>query len=162
MFGPSEDGSISSCLLMARLPSKKALPPERSANRTTGAIQDPAPTNRPGPTQIVAQPLVCGTPSTGASMPSPKEGPMDDGGIAPYALERGEGWTYRYGIDFTVKAGERGRGRRVAVLEYTTRRGEEPPEHTHDTEDEIFYVLQGALTFRCGEDMFEVDEGGFV
>jgi quercetin dioxygenase-like cupin family protein len=87
---------------------------------------------------------------------------MDDGGIRPYALKAGEGWTYNYGIDFTVKAGERGRGRRVAVVEYTTCRGEEPPEHTHHTEDEIFYVLQGALTFRCGVDSFEVDEGGFV
>ena len=24
----------------------------------------------------------------------------------PYALKAGEGWTYRFGIDFTVKAGE--------------------------------------------------------
>ena len=87
---------------------------------------------------------------------------MDDEGMRPYALKAGEGWTYHYGIDFTVKAGELGRGRRVAVIEYTTRPGEEPPDHTHPTEDEIFYVLQGALTFRCGDDTFELDDGGFV
>jgi quercetin dioxygenase-like cupin family protein len=87
---------------------------------------------------------------------------VDDQGIRPYALRAGEGWTYRDGIDFTVKAGELGRGRRVAIVEYTTLRGEEPPEHTHDTEDEIFYVLQGALTFRCGAESFEAGDGGFV
>jgi quercetin dioxygenase-like cupin family protein len=86
---------------------------------------------------------------------------MDDGGTRPYALQAGEGWTYRYGIDFTVKAGELGPAR-VAVIEYTTRAGEEPPEHTHETEDELFYVLRGSLSFRCGDDTFEVDDGGFV
>ena len=87
---------------------------------------------------------------------------MDNEAIRTYALKSGEGRTYNYGIDFTVKAGELGPGRRVAVLEYTTRSGEEPPQHTHTTEDEIFYVLQGALTFRCGDDTFDVEDGGFI
>jgi quercetin dioxygenase-like cupin family protein len=80
----------------------------------------------------------------------------------PYALQAGQGWRYHYGIEFTVKAGELGRGRRLAVVEYTTRRGEEPPDHTHATEDEIFYILEGALSFRCGDERFEVSDGGFV
>ena len=87
---------------------------------------------------------------------------METGHLRPYALKAGEGWTYNYGIDFTVKAGELGRGRRVAFFEYTTRAGEEPPDHTHGTEHEIFYVLTGDLTFRCGADSFEVTDGGFV
>jgi quercetin dioxygenase-like cupin family protein len=82
--------------------------------------------------------------------------------IRAYALKAGEGWTYNYGIDFTVKAGELGRGRRLAFVEYTTRSGEEPPDHTHGTEDEIFYVLWGALAFRCGDDAFELEDGGFI
>lgn len=86
----------------------------------------------------------------------------------PYALRAGEGWTYRFpplgadGIDFCVKLGEAGQGRRVAVFEYETRSGEEPGDHTHPTEDEIFYVLEGDLTFRCGGETFEVEDGGFV
>jgi len=32
-----------------------------------------------------------------------------------YALKGGEGWVYNLGIDFTVKAGEVGPGRRVAL-----------------------------------------------
>jgi quercetin dioxygenase-like cupin family protein len=80
----------------------------------------------------------------------------------PYALQAGDGWTYNFEIDFTVKAGERGPGRRLALTEYTTRAGEEPPEHTHDTEDEIFYVLDGAVTFHCGGESFDVDARGFM
>ena len=50
----------------------------------------------------------------------------------------------------------------VVVLEYVTRQGEEPPGHTHETEDEMFYVLEGAITFRCGEATFDLERGGFV
>ena len=79
-----------------------------------------------------------------------------------YALPPGRGWTYRQGIDFTVKAGERETSNGAAVMEYATRKGEEPPEHVHPTEDEMFYVLEGALTFRCGDQAFDLDAGGFV
>jgi quercetin dioxygenase-like cupin family protein len=87
---------------------------------------------------------------------------MKDAPTRPYALKAGEGWTYNYGIDFTVKAGERKPGPRLAFVEYTSRAGEEPPDHTHATEDEIFYVLEGDLRFRCGPDTFEATDGGFV
>ena len=73
----------------------------------------------------------------------------------PYALQAG-------GIDFTVKVGELGQGRRLAILEYETRSGEEPGDHTHPTEDEVFYVLQGDVTFRCRDETFDTREGGFV
>ncbi len=82
--------------------------------------------------------------------------------IQPYALKAGEGWTYRFGIDFTVKAGEVQDGSGAAFLEYVTRKGEEPPDHTHKSEDEMFYVLEGAVTFHCGEETFELEKGGFI
>jgi quercetin dioxygenase-like cupin family protein len=82
--------------------------------------------------------------------------------MRPYALKSGAGQTYRYGIDFTVKAGELSLGRGAAFVEYTTVKGEEPPDHTHPTEDEIFYVLAGDLTFHCGGEVFEVSTGGFI
>lgn len=82
--------------------------------------------------------------------------------MRPYALKAGEGWTYKYDIDFTVKAGELRPGRGAAFIEYTTQKGEEPPDHTHPTEDEIFYVLKGELTFHCGGETFDVGEGGFM
>jgi quercetin dioxygenase-like cupin family protein len=87
---------------------------------------------------------------------------MANGRTRPYALKAGEGWTYNYGIDFTVKAGELKGGPSLAFVEYTTRAGEEPPDHTHATEDEIFYVLKGNLAFHCGDETFEVADGGFI
>jgi quercetin dioxygenase-like cupin family protein len=80
----------------------------------------------------------------------------------PYVLKTGEGWTYRFGIDFTVKSSEVQKGSGAAVLEYSTRKGEEPPSHTHESQDEMFYVLEGAITFRCGKETFDVEKGGFI
>ncbi len=80
----------------------------------------------------------------------------------PYALKAGEGWTYRFGIDFTIKSSEVQTGSGAAILEYLTRKGEEPPDHTHRTEDEMFYVLEGAITFRCGGQSFDLEKGGFI
>ena len=82
--------------------------------------------------------------------------------VRPYALKAGEGWTYRFGVDFTVKAGEVQAGSGAAILEYGTRQGEEPPDHTHGTEDEMFSVLEGAITFRCGGESFDLEKGGFI
>jgi quercetin dioxygenase-like cupin family protein len=80
----------------------------------------------------------------------------------PYALKAGEGWTYRFGIDFTVKSSEVQAGSGVSILEYVTRKGEEPEDHTHPTEDEMFYVLDGAITFRCDEETFDLEKGDFI
>ncbi len=82
--------------------------------------------------------------------------------MEPFALNAGEGWTYRYGIDFVVKSGEMNPGRGCAFTEYVTKKGEEPPDHTHRTEDEIFYVAKGAVSFHCAGKEFELSEGGFV
>lgn len=85
-----------------------------------------------------------------------------DNRIKPYALKAGEGWIYRFGIDFNVKASELQQGSGAAFCEYITSKGEEPPSHTHKTEDEMFYVLEGAVTFRCGEETFDLEKGGFI
>ena len=80
----------------------------------------------------------------------------------PHAFSAGDGWTYNNGIDFVVKARETDADVGAAVMEYVTKKGEEPRDHTHGTEDEMFYVLEGALTFRCGDESFDVEQGGFV
>ena len=82
--------------------------------------------------------------------------------MRPYTLKAGEGWTCWYGIDFAVKAGELHPGRGAPFIEYTTRKREGPPDHSHPTEDEIFYVLNGELTFRYGGESFNVGDGGFI
>ena len=81
----------------------------------------------------------------------------------PYVLNSNEGWTYRlFGVDFTVKAGEITPGNGAAIMEYVTRKGEEPGAHTHQTEDEIFYVLDGKITFLCGGERFDLETGGMI
>jgi len=85
-----------------------------------------------------------------------------DNQTRPYALKADKGWTYRFGIDFTVKASEVRAGSGTAIVEYVTKQGEEPPDHTHGTEDEMFYVLEGVISFRCGDETFELEKGGFV
>jgi len=80
----------------------------------------------------------------------------------PYALKADEGWIYRFGIDFTVKGSEVQLGSGAAFLEYTSRKGEEPPSHIHETEDEMFYVLEGSITFQCGMESFDLEKGGFI
>ena len=83
--------------------------------------------------------------------------------VRPYALGDGLGWSHRqHGVDFIMKIGELGQGRGLALAEYVTRAGEEPPDHTHATEDEMFYVLRGAIAFRCGGEKFGLEEGGFI
>jgi quercetin dioxygenase-like cupin family protein len=80
----------------------------------------------------------------------------------PYALKKEEGWRYRFGIDFIVKSSEIQKGSGTAVLEYSTKQGEEPPRHTHQTEDEMFYVLEGSVTFHCGDESFDLEAGDFI
>ena len=83
--------------------------------------------------------------------------------VRAYALKVEEGWVYRSsGTDYAVKTGEIQKGSGTAVMEYVARKGEEPNSHTHPTENEMFYVLQGALTFTCGKETFDVKKGGFI
>ena len=40
--------------------------------------------------------------------------------------------------------------------------GNSPALHIHHAEDEIFWILEGHLTFRCGDDTFESAPGSYV
>ncbi|HET6404074.1 MAG TPA: cupin domain-containing protein [Candidatus Thermoplasmatota archaeon] len=46
------------------------------------------------------------------------------------------------------------------LIEIEVRPGMGPPLHIHPTFDESFYVLEGTLTLRVGDDMYEVHAGG--
>jgi quercetin dioxygenase-like cupin family protein len=82
--------------------------------------------------------------------------------VKPYALKQGEGRSYEWhDVVFTIKAAAAETGGALAIWEVTTRPGGEPNIHMHE-EDEIFYVLSGMITFRCGGRSFKVKDGGFV
>ena len=82
--------------------------------------------------------------------------------LRPYTLSANEGWHCDFGVDFVIKASELREGSGAAVLVYETRAGEEPEAHAHPTEDEMFYVLEGAITFFCGGERFDLQKDGFI
>ena len=89
---------------------------------------------------------------------------MTRGRDEPYALNRDNGDVIDVGVKFIIKASEQalGSGSGSGVLEYVTRKGEEPSDHTHPTEDEMFYVVSGEISFRCAGQTFDLSDGGFV
>ncbi|TDH21321.1 cupin domain-containing protein [Segetibacter sp. 3557_3] len=50
----------------------------------------------------------------------------------------------------------------MALVDMTLPKGVEPPPHCHTNEDETFYVLEGAMTFRVGEKTVEARAGDSV
>ena len=83
--------------------------------------------------------------------------------MKPYVLADEEGREYEWhDVLFTIKAAGAETGGAFAFWSVTTRPGEEPHMHVHETEDEIFYVISGSMTFRAGDTSFDVQDGGFV
>jgi mannose-6-phosphate isomerase-like protein (cupin superfamily) len=83
--------------------------------------------------------------------------------MKPYVLADGEGRKYEWhDVLFTIKAAGAETGGAFALWDVTTRPGEEPHMHVHEVEDEIFYLISGSMTFRCGDELFGVEDHGFV
>lgn len=51
---------------------------------------------------------------------------------------------------------------RYATIEATVLPGGGPPPHVHSREDETFYVLEGEITFRIGDESVVAKPGTFV
>ena len=50
----------------------------------------------------------------------------------------------------------------VALVDMTLPKGVEPPPHTHTHEDEIFYLLEGSVTFHIGDTVIKAKQGEAV
>lgn len=74
-----------------------------------------------------------------------------------YVLQAGEGVP---GFGSGVKASRASTGGMLTLIESKTTGG--APLHVHSREDEYFYVIEGTLTVRCGEDRFEAGPRSFV
>src|SRR5712671_6368785 len=75
----------------------------------------------------------------------------------PYVLHPGEGVA---GFDASVKAAKSSTGGAFTLIESHTRGG--APWHVHSREDEFLYVVGGALTVSCGNEVFCAEQGSFV
>lgn len=77
--------------------------------------------------------------------------------------DAGEGtalWTM--GQLMTIKARSAETGGELAAMEIAMPQTAAPPLHIHRREAEIMYVLEGEVTFRCGDEVRTVGPGGFV
>ena len=76
----------------------------------------------------------------------------------------GEGITHSIlGVEITFKAVSEETGGKYACYEYVIPPGfGGPPPHTHPGFDEFFYVLEGEMTFRAGEQSVTATTGTFL
>jgi quercetin dioxygenase-like cupin family protein len=80
-----------------------------------------------------------------------------------HAVAAGEGeriWIV--GDTMTLKATGESSGGSVALFENLTVPGGGPPPHIHTSEDEFFYVLDGAFEIRIGDDLHALGPGGYA
>ena len=61
-----------------------------------------------------------------------------------------------------TKAPAAATGGQVSVTEQLLPEGSSPPLHVHHREDEAFYILDGRLTFRAGDQLFTATAASFV
>jgi quercetin dioxygenase-like cupin family protein len=66
------------------------------------------------------------------------------------------------GTVFDVIIGGAQSGGVVSLLDQWGRRGDVTPLHIHNSEAEIFYVLEGGITAWVGSDVHHIDAGGAV
>lgn len=74
---------------------------------------------------------------------------------------QGEHWHFLNTLQ-TLKVGGQHTQGALTALEFTGPRGFGPPLHSHDVEDELFYVLEGEVRFTTGDVDEVVGEGGTV
>lgn len=81
-----------------------------------------------------------------------------------FAVPPGAGTTLQgpAGGPLTYKARGAQTGGALTVVENVIAVGDGPPLHVHEHEDESWYVLDGFLRFRLGEELAEAPAGSFV
>jgi mannose-6-phosphate isomerase-like protein (cupin superfamily) len=81
----------------------------------------------------------------------------------PYALMPGEGeaiWYVNNRATIIATAAQTGGAFSLVHMEVAIGHG--PPLHIHRAEDEAFWILEGPLTVRCGDEEFSAGPGSFV
>jgi quercetin dioxygenase-like cupin family protein len=83
---------------------------------------------------------------------------------SPINVGPGEGRTIAgpVGGPLTFKVTGAETGGTLTAFENVIPPGQGPPLHTHDAEDEAWYLIEGALRFRIGDEESEATQGSFV
>ncbi len=85
------------------------------------------------------------------TIPSPTE---------PYVLRRDEGPIGHFLNNLVTTKVAGSAGGSMAVVEANAPKGFAPPLHSHDDEDEMIVVLDGEVTFKCGDIETTLGAGG--
>ena len=83
---------------------------------------------------------------------------------SPFAINVREAPTYVVPVKelVTVLARAEETGGAFGLMEGLLTRGADPPPHVHHREDESFFILEGTLGVRVGDDSFTAVPGSFV
>jgi len=83
--------------------------------------------------------------------------------LRPYVLQANEGQAIWYTTArMTLKATGALTGGALSLIEALAAPDSSPPWHVHHYDDEMFYILDGQLLLKCGDEMFEGGPGAFV
>lgn len=88
----------------------------------------------------------------------------DDARLRPIRLGPGEGRSYALGAMSAVfKADEAETGAAYSISEWFLEpHSEGPGPHSHDDHDDTFYVIEGVMSFRLGDDWIDAGVGSFI
>lgn len=84
----------------------------------------------------------------------------NESGLRPYvrrASLANSHWYLQHLISWLAKGGDTGGA--LTLMELSGRSGLEPPPHVHTREDELYFLLDGALSFVVGEEVHHLREG---
>jgi mannose-6-phosphate isomerase-like protein (cupin superfamily) len=84
--------------------------------------------------------------------------------VAAFAVQAGEGTTLETptGDAVTIKAATSQTNGSLTVLELVIGPRQGPALHTHQREDELWYVLEGDFRFKAGDAMLRASTGGLA
>ena len=83
--------------------------------------------------------------------------------LKPYTRESGSGFSALYtGQPITFLATGEDTNDQFGLIDVFCVAGTEPPPHTHETEDECFYILEGSMSFFVDGQELPVSQGGWA
>jgi quercetin dioxygenase-like cupin family protein len=83
--------------------------------------------------------------------------------LQPYFLQTDEGQAVWFLTSrMTVKASSKSTDGALMVIEVLQAPGGAAPWHVHHREDEMFYVLEGTVLFKVGDELHQGNAGAFI
>ena len=83
--------------------------------------------------------------------------------LEPAAIRKDDGEArWWFGALAVIKATAADTGGQISIVEVTEHPGAEAPLHVHHRDDEVFWILDGEVTFEVGDQVIEASAGDYV